>query len=202
VYQEVLDRIEFLALLLRIDEEQAKKVKDRRCSCWGPLHWGSFARKPRAWMESVRVSDRLRPRCRKLFSAAQPRAVTRRARNSCGTVSTHWRNGTPSGSTSAGPRAPAENLPWRHTATSVRHPAQRVAYDARPKRGRDAPVFLTARPARPTIARSYWASRRGPGDCGLLRRSLPRLEPGQILGVCWRWLTPVAALVDRGSTLP
>lgn len=47
MYRELLRDARFFALLLKIDEEELRQVRARRCSCGGPLHAGHFERKPR-----------------------------------------------------------------------------------------------------------------------------------------------------------
>lgn len=54
-YLELLDRSEFLELLFRIDEEQARRMRLGTCPCGGPLHWANFLRKPRGWLASAEV---------------------------------------------------------------------------------------------------------------------------------------------------
>jgi len=45
--QAVLDDPGFFALLLRIDQEEASRIRAMRCPCGGPLHLAVYERKPR-----------------------------------------------------------------------------------------------------------------------------------------------------------
>ena len=45
--QAVLNDPGFFALLLRIDQEEASRIRAMRCLCGGPLHLSAYERKPR-----------------------------------------------------------------------------------------------------------------------------------------------------------